>query len=90
MLAIGEEVGGVGGIGSGCIGAYLCIPCCSERYGWGCGFVSGIGLWLCVRVAYDSWNCCGHMCYLFWIIAAGGDWVCDPDRQIEVVDGLLA
>ena len=32
----------------------------------------------------------GHMCYLFWINGAGGDWVRDPDRQIEVVDGLLA
>ena len=32
----------------------------------------------------------GQMCYLFWIMGAGGDWVRGRDRQIGVEDGLLA
>ena len=32
----------------------------------------------------------GQMCYLFWIMGAGGDWVRGRDRQIGVGDGLLA
>ena len=32
----------------------------------------------------------GQMCYLFWIMGAGGDWVRGRDRQICMGDGLLA